>query len=91
MILKVYYKKFYEQQYIKFGKLNQHIRQILKQTLIAKEIYIGKSSGYINQVLAKLIINNQFLPWDPNNLYNYKKVYLILKIWLFFDFNSIIP
>lgn len=48
MMLKLCYKKFHEWQYTEFSILNQHIKQILKQTLIVKKIYINKFNGYIN-------------------------------------------
>lgn len=49
---------------------------------------MGEPSGHVNQGLANLIIDKQLLAWDPNDLRNSKKMYLISKTWLFLDFDS---
>ena len=46
---------------------------------MAIKIYMGKPSGHVNQRLANLIINKQFLICDKNNFRTYKKIYLTLK------------
>lgn len=46
---------------------------------MAKRIYIGKPSGYINQYLANLIIDKQLPIWDKNNFRKYKKLYQTSK------------
>ena len=33
---------------MEFSKLDQHIRNALKKTFLAKKIYIGIPNGYIN-------------------------------------------
>lgn len=48
MMLEVFYNEFYGWGYTGFDKLNQYIRQTFKESLKAKEIYIGQLSGYIN-------------------------------------------
>ena len=44
---------------------------------------MDRLSGHINQRLAKLIIDKQFLIWDKNNLCKYKKIYPTSKTWIF--------
>lgn len=55
MILKVFYKKFYKQRYIKFKKLNPYMKQAFKKILIDKKIYIKQFDNYLNQRLANFI------------------------------------
>lgn len=83
-ILDVFCDEFHRWGNTKFSKLNQDIRSIFKETFMAKKNYMDTSSGYINQRLANLIINKLLLAWDKNNLYKYKLIYSISKIWLFF-------
>lgn len=51
---------------------------------------MSKSSSYINQHLINLVIDQQFSTLDKNNLHKYKKIYLILKIKIFFKSNFFI-
>lgn len=51
---------------------------------MAKKIYMGRPSSYINLCLANLIINKQFPIWNKNNLCKYKKIYPMSKTRLFF-------
>ena len=59
MMLKVFRDEFYRWGYTEFSKLDQHIRQTFKETLMAKGIYIGQPSSHVNQYLVNLIINKQ--------------------------------
>lgn len=47
-MLKDFYNEFYGWGYTGFKKLDQYIRQTFKKSLIAKEIYMGQLSSYIN-------------------------------------------
>lgn len=47
-MLKFFYNEFYEWGYIKFNRLNRYIRNIFKETFIAKKIYMGIVNNYIN-------------------------------------------
>ncbi len=58
---------------------------------MAKKIYLSKLYSYLNQRLANLIINKQFLAYEKNIFYKYKKMYLISKVWIFFEFNLSMP
>ena len=60
---------------------------------MAKEIYMGRPSGHVNQHLANLVINKQLLIWDKNDLRKYKKIYLTSKTWILLEseFNSLVP
>lgn len=44
---------------------------------------MDRSSDFITQHLANLIINEQFLIWNKNNLDKYKKIYSTSKAWIF--------
>lgn len=46
-MLEVFCDKFYGWGYMEFSKLDQHIKQTLKKTLIAKKIYIAKLGSYV--------------------------------------------
>ena len=48
MMLEVFRNEFYGWGYTEFSKLDQHIRGLLKDTFMAKEIYMGKPSGHVN-------------------------------------------
>lgn len=61
MMLKVFQDKFQRWRYIEFSKLDQPIEKAFKEIFIAKDIYIGTLSNYINQYLVKLIINEPLL------------------------------
>lgn len=50
-----------------------------------KRIYIDKSIEYLNQSLAKLIMNEQFSVQDKNNFYRLKIMYVISKVQLHFE------
>ena len=41
---------------------------------MTKEINIGTANGHVNQRLAKLIIDEQFLVWDETELPKYKSI-----------------
>ena len=79
MMLEVFREEFHGRGYTEFSRLDQYIRQILKETFMAKRIYMGKPSGHINQRLANLVINEQLPIWDKNNLCKYKKMYQTSK------------
>ena len=49
---------------------------------MAKGMYMGKSSGPVNQRLANLITNEQFLLWEETELFDYKSMYLTSKAWV---------
>lgn len=48
LMLEVFCKKFHKWKYIEFSKLDQNIRQILKKTFMAKEIYMNRPNTYVN-------------------------------------------
>ena len=79
MIFEVFCKEYYRWGYTEFIKLDQHIRQAFKETLIAKGIYMGQPSSHVNQRLANFIIEKQLPTWDKNDLRNYKTMYLTSK------------
>ena len=79
LMLEVFCKKFHRWGYIEFSKLDWNIRRVLKETFIAKRIYIDRPSGHINQCLVNLIIDEQLQIWDKNNLRTYKKIYPMSK------------
>lgn len=54
--------------------MDQYIRKAFKKTFMTKKIYQGKPSGYMNECLANLIINKQFLAWDKTTSANIKDV-----------------
>jgi hypothetical protein len=54
MMLEVFRDEFYGWGYTEFSKLDRHIRGLLKDTFMAKGIYMGKPSGHVNQHLANL-------------------------------------
>lgn len=89
-MLKLFCVKFQEWGYIEFNKLDQDIREILKKEFIAKKIYMSTSNDHINQRLVNLIINKQLLIWDKNNFHQYKKMYVMSKVWLF-ESNFAVP
>ena len=64
---------------MEFSKLDQHIKDAFKEIFIVKKIYMGRPSGYINQRLVHLIINEQVLIWDKNSFCKYKKIYSMSK------------
>lgn len=53
---------------------------------MVKRIYMGTSNSYVNQRLAKLVINEQLQIWDNNDLLYYKSMYLKSKAWLLLKF-----
>ncbi len=58
---------------------------------MVKEIYMGKTDGYVNQHLANLVIDEQLPTWDKNDLRKYKTIYPTSKTWLFLDLDSPMP
>ena len=44
LILEVFYEEFHGQEYTKFSKLDQNIKQVLKETLMAKRLYVKWST-----------------------------------------------
>ena len=56
-MLKVFRNEFHGWKYTEFSRLDQHIRDALKETFMAKGIYMGTANGHINQRLANLITN----------------------------------
>ena len=58
-ILEVLREEFYGWGYTEFRRLDKYIRQILKETLMTKGIYMGRPGGHVNQCLANLVINEQ--------------------------------
>lgn len=85
MMLEVLRNEFQGWGYTEFSKLDQHIRETLKETFMAKGIYMGTPSDHVNQRLAKLIIDEQLPAWDEKDLRMYKKMYPTSKAWLFFS------
>ncbi len=92
-MLEIFCEEFYGWGYTEFSRLDKYIRQVLKETLITKGIYIDRPGGHINQRLANLVIDEQLPIWDKNDLRKYKKIYPTSKAWIFleFEFNSPIP
>ena len=56
-MLGVFCDEFHGWGYTKFSKLNQHIRDTLKETFMAKGIYMDTPNGYVNHYLANFFIN----------------------------------
>ena len=52
---------------------------------MAKEIYIGRLSDYINQRLANLVIDEQLPIWDKKDLRKYKKIYITSRAWVILE------
>lgn len=46
---------------------------------------MSRYSSHVNERLANLVINEQLSTWDKNNFFIYKLIYLILKVWIFFE------
>ena len=92
-MLEIFCKEFYGLGYIEFSRLDQYIRQVLKETFMTKDIYLGRPGSHVNQRLANLIINEQLPIWDENDLRKYKKIYLMSKAWIFLEseFNFPVP
>ena len=89
----VFYEEFQEWSYMEFSKVDQYIREALKETFMAKKIYIGRPSGHVNHRLANLVINKQLLIWDKNDFRKYKIIYSISKTWILLEsvFASFVP
>lgn len=92
-MLEVFREKFYGWRYIEFSKLDKYIRQVLKETLMTKSIYISRPGSHINKRLANLVINEQLPIWDENDLRKYEKIYPISKAWIILksEFDSPVP
>lgn len=60
---------------------------------MAKDIYIGRPGGHVNEHRDNLVINEQLLICDKKNLCKYKKIYPTSKVWILLEseFNSPIP
>lgn len=65
IILEAFCNEFDEWWYIKFSKLDKHIKQGPKKALRAKKIYKNKFGSYVNQCLDNLITNKQLLAKNP--------------------------
>ena len=59
MMLKVFRDEFQRWRYIKFNNLDQHIRETLRENFMAKKIYMGTPSDYVNQHLVSLVIDEK--------------------------------
>ena len=91
-MLEVFREEFYGWGYTEFSRLDKYIRQILKEILMTKGIYIGRPGGHVNQRLANLVIDEQFPAWDKNNLVDYKAMYPTSKAWLLLELRgSLMP
>lgn len=60
-MLKVFYKKFHKERYIKFNRLDKYIKQVLKETFMTKKICISRLKDYVSQCLIKFVIDEQLL------------------------------
>ena len=47
-MLEVFRKEFHRWGYMEFSRLDQNIQRILRETFMAKGIYMGRPSGHIN-------------------------------------------
>ena len=79
-MLKVFHNEFHGWGYIKFRKMDWHIKNAFMEMFIAKKIYIDIANIHINQRLAKFITNEQLLFWDQTKLLIYKSMYLTSKV-----------
>ena len=79
-MIEIFREEFHGWGYTQFSRLDQNIRQVLKETFMTKGIYMGRSSSHINQRLANLVIDEQLLIWDENDLRTYKKIYPTSKV-----------
>ena len=84
-MLEVFREEFHGWGYTEFSRLDQNIRRILKETLMAKGIYMGRPSGHVNQRLANLVIDEQLPVWDESELLEYKSMYPESKAWVLFE------
>ena len=93
LMLEVFHEEFHGGGYTEFSRLDQNIKQVLKETFIAKGIYMGRPIGHINQRLANLVIDEQLPIWDKNDLRKYKKMYPTSKAWVLLEseFDSPVP
>ena len=82
MMLEVFREEFHGWGYTEFSRLDRNIRRVLKETFMAKGIYMGRPSGHVNQRLANLVIDEQLPIWDENDLRKYKKMYPTSKAWI---------
>ena len=83
-MLKVFCNEFHRWGYMEFSRLDQYIRGALKETFIAKVIYMGTANSYINQGLSNLITDEQLPVWDETELLKYKLIYPTSKAWVLF-------
>ena len=92
-MLEVFCEEFYGWGYTEFSRLDRNIRQVLKETFLARKIYMGSPSDHVNQRLVNLIIDEQLPIWDENNLRKYKKIYPSSKTWILLEseFYSPVP
>ena len=84
-MLEVFREEFHGWGYTEFSRLDRNIRRVLKETFMAKGIYMGRPSGHVNQRLANLVIDEQLPIWDENDLRMYKKIYPTSKAWILFE------
>ena len=93
LMLEVFREEFQGWGYMEFSKLDRHIRGALKETFMAKGIYMGRPSDHVNQRLANLVIDEQLPIWDENDLRKYKKIYPTSKAWILLEseFDSPVP
>lgn len=87
-MLEVFCEGFHRWRYIDFSRLDRNIKQVLKKTFIAKGIYMGRPNGPMNQYLANFVIDEQHPIWNKNDLFKYKTIYPMSKIWLFLEFQD---
>ena len=84
-MLDVFRDEFYGWGYTEFSKMDRHIRDALKETFMAKGIYMGTPNGHVNQRLANLVIDEQLPTWDKNDFLHYKSMYPTSKAWLLLE------
>ena len=84
-MLDVFRDEFYGWGYTEFSKMDRHIRDALKETFMAKGIYMGTPNGHVNQRLANLVIDEQLPTWDKNDLLHYKSMFSTSKAWLLLE------
>ena len=70
---------------MEFSRLDRYIRSALKETFMAKKIYMSTANSHVNQRLAKLITNEQLPVWDKTKLFKYKSMYPTSKAWILLE------
>ena len=84
-MLKVFRNEFHRWGYTEFNRLDRHIRSGLKETFMARRIYISIANGHVNQRLANLITDDQLPVWDKTELLEYKSIYPTSKVWVLLE------